>query len=113
MYKNLIPGIAFEKEVILALSRYLEVQNHAIVPLPIFIAISLLRIKGFRMSNYVHETSEPIDRNTLLLPEVLVEDYGTNIGRLLRPSFDALWQACGLEKSLNYDDAGDWRQHHQ
>jgi len=110
-YKNQIPSIAFEKEVIDAIGRYLNVQNRMAIPLPIFAAINLLRIKGFQMSSYEYSPSPPIDRDTLILPEVLIEDYSAEIGSLLRPSFDALWQACGLEKSLNYDDEGNWRQH--
>ncbi len=49
------------------------------------------------------------DRDFLELPEVVAEDYGSDVGRLLRPAFDALWQACGIEQSANYDQAGNWR----
>ena len=66
---------------------------------------------GLQYSKY--SQSPPIDRDTLMLPEALVEDYAVEIGRLLQLSLDALWQACGLEKSLNYDDEGNWRQHHR
>jgi hypothetical protein len=64
-------------------------------------------------SSYGYSSSPLIDRDTLMLPEVLIEEYGAEIGKLLRPSFDALWQACGLEKSLNYDDQVNCRQHHR
>jgi hypothetical protein len=111
-YKNQIPSIAFEKNVIDAMQRYLAIQGGLAVALPIFAAITLLRVKGFRMSSY-DSPSPPIDRDDLILPAVLIEDYDADIGRLLRPSFDALWQACGLEESLNYDDQGNWRKHHR
>jgi hypothetical protein len=111
-YEKMPPSIAFEMEVIRATVRYLDVQNRMTIPLPTFAAISLLRVKNFQMSSYQHVSSPAIDRDTVMLPEVLIEEYGADIGRVLRPSFDALWQACGLEKSLNYDDQGNWRQHH-
>jgi len=112
-YEKQIPGIAFEEEVIEAMSRYLDVQNRLTIPLPIFAAITLLRVGNFRMSSYGRSPSPPIDRDALMLPEALIEEYGADIGRVLQPSFDALWQACGLEKSLNYDEQGNWRQHHR
>jgi len=31
----------------------------------------------------------------------------------LRPIFDALWNAAGIEKSLNYDANGIWRENLQ
>jgi hypothetical protein len=112
-YEKQIPGIAFEEVMIEAIGRYLEVQDRLTIPLPIFAAITLLRVGNCRMSSYGHSPSPPIDRDTLMLPEILIEEYGSDIGRVLKPSFDALWQACGLEKSLNYDDLGNWRQHHR
>jgi hypothetical protein len=111
-HQKQIPSIALEKEVIGAMRRYLKAQDHMAIPMPIFAAITLLRVSNFRMSSYSPFPSPPIDRDRLILPEVLIEGYGADIGRALQPSFDALWQACGLEKSLNYDDEGNWRQHH-
>jgi hypothetical protein len=50
----------------------------------------------------------PIGLDVLPLPEVLVENYGADVPTVLRPMFDALWQACGLEQSLNYNAQGNW-----
>lgn len=46
------------------------------------------------------------DRPTILLPEVAVEDYGTPLHATLRPVFDALWQAAGLERCFDYAEDG-------
>jgi len=112
-YEKQIPSIAFEATIIECLQRYVDVQRRLAIQLPVFMTITLLRIKGFTMSSTYSflEKNPPIDRETLPLPEVVVEDYAANVGKLLQPSFDALWQACGLEKSRNYDDAGNWRAH--
>ena len=95
-----------------AIQRYLDVQNRLAISLPIFIAITLLRAQGFSMSSYqsVGRTAA-IDRDILPLPEITVDDFGTDVGKTLQPSFDALCQSCGHEKSPNYDDKGNWRPH--
>ena len=49
-----------------------------------------------------------IDRDVLILPDILVDDYNTPIPSVLRPAFDALWQAAGFARSMNYDQQGQW-----
>jgi hypothetical protein len=111
-YKNQLPSIALEQELLGLMQRFIDASRQLFTPLPLFIAISLLRVKGFRMSCDPFNPfagNEGIDREILELPEVGIEDYGANLGTALRPSFDALWQACGVEQSPNYDSAGNWR----
>ena len=48
------------------------------------------------------------DRDTLVLPEVLVEDDAPT-ARGMRPVFDLVWQSAGFQRSLNYTDAGEWK----
>ena len=49
-----------------------------------------------------------IDKDVLLLPETVVEDYGVKAEQLLSPCFDSIWNACGYPKSMNYDEDGKW-----
>ena len=111
-YKNKLPSIDLERTILEAVSQYLDAQNRLSMPLPIFAAISLLGVRNYRMPYGSSNQGQPIDRDNLLLPEVLIEEYGPRFARYLRPSFDALWQACGHEQDLNYDEDGDWRQYH-
>jgi hypothetical protein len=39
----------------------------------------------------------PFDRNVMLLPDLVVEDLNAPAEDILRPAFDALWQAGGWE----------------
>ncbi len=113
-YKGFIPSIRLEEKMIEAVRRYLEVQNQLSTSLPIFTTVTLLRVRGFKMSSNPLTPfvgNEKIDREILPLPEIVVEDYSLDPGTLLQPAFDALWQACGIEKSMNYDDNGNWRPH--
>jgi len=50
----------------------------------------------------------PIDRDVLIVPDVLIEKYLFDLPRVLRPAFDAVWNACGRVRSLNYDAEGNW-----
>jgi len=58
------------------------------------------------MSHYRDHT---VDRDQLLLPEVVIETGRESLVSVLRPLFDALWQSCNFERSFSYDDAGNWR----
>jgi hypothetical protein len=53
------------------------------------------------------ETSD-LDRDGLLLPDVLVEDFDQAPALILKPLFDAVWQAAGLLGSMNYYSDGYW-----
>jgi len=50
-----------------------------------------------------------VDRDSLVPPEVLIEGTQPDIGRELKPLFDALWQSGGIERSPGYDQSGAWR----
>ena len=49
-----------------------------------------------------------IDRDTLLLPEFVIDDLGTDASALLRPVFDLVWNASGFARSFNFDESGKW-----
>ncbi len=116
-YQQSIPSIAFEEKVWNAAARYLHVQKKLELPLPIFLMVTLIGVKGFKLglSAWVEmtlaETPGTIDRDILFLPEALIERFDVSVARTLRPTFDALWQACGFEESMNYDSDGNWKPH--
>jgi hypothetical protein len=47
------------------------------------------------------------DRSTLVLPDVLLPAELTS-SQALKPVFDLVWQSAGLERSANYNAAGEW-----
>jgi hypothetical protein len=49
-----------------------------------------------------------IDRDALLVPEIMVESFEYCPQEVLRPAFDAVWRAAGWERSMNYDEEGRW-----
>ncbi|AGK60915.1 hypothetical protein Asulf_00909 [Archaeoglobus sulfaticallidus PM70-1] len=110
--EQVIPGEALEGELIKALRDYLSVLNALNVKPPIFVFVSLLGVSGYYMAHdkplFLPEYESYVDRDTLLVPEVVVESYDIEPEKVLRPCFDSIWNACGYAKSLNYDENGEW-----
>jgi hypothetical protein len=77
---------------------------------PVYIGLSLLRVKGVGMARPQRYTyaPDPIDKDTLIVPTVTSDTLEEPVDRLLRPAFDAIWQASGLDGSPYYDDEGNW-----
>ena len=53
-----------------------------------------------------------IDRNDLLIPDVLIENFDNDLIQKLKPLFDIVWNSCGYPRSLNYDNEGNWNPQH-
>jgi len=106
----LIPSVAYEKRLINSLSNYLSVLKTLPVEPPIFIFLTLLGVKGYRMdSSRIDDLDDlhAIDRDIILLQETPVENYEAAAEDILKPCFDSIWNACGFSNSWNYKD-GKW-----
>lgn len=103
---------AFEDKIIEAVKRYLSTEMRIEVEAPIFIFLTLLDVKGYTISSsylqslFDDEIIQKIDKNILSLPEVLINNFDVDISEIMRPGFDAIWNACGLRRSMNYDEKG-------
>jgi Putative DNA-binding domain len=107
---NAIPSVAFEKTLIEGLGQFLRLLTEIGAPLPYVVGLALLGVRGYRMAvseSYI-DRPQPIDRDDLVLPEVLVEALPTAPQTVLRLLFDAIWNASGWPRSPFYDDQGAW-----
>jgi hypothetical protein len=75
-----------------------------IVP-PVVVALTLTGVKGFTIARGFGRNE--IDRD-ILVPEEMVESYDRSPGAILKPLFDMIWNACGLPRSENFDENGQW-----
>ncbi len=81
---------------------------------PVVVMLSILRTKGYSFllgSRYDTYGTKPINRDQLMLPAVVTEDFTpsiVNAATILRPLLDSVWNACGYERSLNFDNNGKW-----
>lgn len=99
-------GDSFEKQVLGDLRQYLDVQASLGVTPPIVIMLSLLNIKGACMYRSIPFDVPKVDRDHLLVPEVIAETYTVDVGQLLKPVFDVIWNACGYSESPSYGSDG-------
>jgi hypothetical protein len=91
-------------QVDLGILRYLGVESPAIV------LLSILGVRGYALGGKrLFRGGHRIDREDLLLPDVLVEDLAQTAATILRPAFDTVWQAAGWPESPSYDGKGTWR----
>jgi hypothetical protein len=80
---------------------------------PIIAMISLLGVKGAILG--VGQADDDDDhviltRDTLELPEIVIDDWGSpaEYQKALQPAFDALWNAAGFARCMNFDAEGRW-----
>lgn len=115
--KRYLPS-SYEVELLEALPRFLSVQKQLGVEPPLFVMLSLLEVSGYTMwltrPGFPPRLYDrhPIDRDTLLLPETMVESFECDLAEVIRPIFDAVWNAAGLPRSMNYDydeKTGKWK----
>lgn len=109
--KPMIASVAYEEVIVESVGFYLKGMRALEVQLPVVVFVSIHGAKGAwlavnaRRQGFVDGL---IDRDMLLLPDVLVEDYECDLPTLLRPVFDAVWNSAGWERSMNYDENGKW-----
>lgn len=105
-----LPSGAFEEYIVKAMDGYLKAMKAAGAVLPITAMLSLVEVKGYFM--YVDPLYEDerhvIDRDVLDFADIFNDEWEPNVGRMLRPWLDAIWQATGRAGSPNYDEDGNW-----
>jgi Putative DNA-binding domain len=105
-----IPHVAVEGELLRYLQRLLDVQKDLGINPPIAVALTLTETSGLVMASdmYSFERGNQVIEENLILPETVVESFDQPPGRILRPLFDLIWNACGYSRSKNFDDQGNW-----
>lgn len=102
-----------------ATSTYLDVLPGLGVEPPYYVVMSLVGFRGYGIYDQRTVVGPrggsgivPCEHEQLLLPEVLFDASSLDPKGLFRPAFDALWQASGYERCLNYDEAGIYKPRH-
>ena len=111
---GVIPSRACEEAVISYLPKCFEILKKLGCGSPVLVGISLIGVRGLTMSVDLNVQlsrggGETIERDVLILPEIVVEDLSTPAAPLLKPALDLVWNACGYAASLNFDGTGKWR----
>ncbi len=110
--EKIFSSVVYEKELLQSLSGFLNVLKELGVNMPMVIFLTLTGTKGWNMwvdpARFYSGKHYKIDRDILQLPETFVESFGTTPTDILRPMFDIIWNACGYERSFNFNAAGNW-----
>lgn len=106
-HEQVIPSSAFENKLVSVMPALFESLKFMNLDPPIVLMMSLIGVRGMQMG-LEHGLSRPIDDDVLLLPEQLMESYPSDAGPVMKPLIDMVWNACGLEKSPNFDIEGKY-----
>jgi len=108
--RKIIASLAYEKTLLECTARYLKALAAVGVQPPLLIMVAFIGARGATMSVDIHFGGDlhPIDRDVLVLPDVLIDEPPKDLPRAMRPIFDAAWNACGVAQSANYNRDGTW-----
>jgi len=102
-----------ENRIVKWTNRFLAFQTNNGIQYPIVILASLVGAKGYRERINSYDLSDhEIDRDVLLLPEVVLEENPLSEAELvksLKPVLDSLWQAAGMASSCSFNSEGVWK----
>lgn len=102
-----------EQAVFSTVASYLRFCKAIGLDVPIQMFSALVGCKGVRIctDRTFHDLSEHgIDRSPVYFPEIEIESLDADPKQVLRPWCDILWQACGMERSFNFDQEGNWHE---
>jgi hypothetical protein len=109
---KLVASTYVEQHILQATARYLKTAKQIGTPLPLIVMVSAFGLKGYGIAtSSAYQNFRPthlIDRDTLLFPDVLLEDYSTPADVVLKPIFDAFWQSAGFPACQHYTEKGRW-----
>jgi len=93
---------------------YLTIEDKLDVKPSFIFYITLIGVKGRviqRISGTPPKKNYPrIEKNTLDLPEIEIDNFDIEPGKLLKSSFDLLWNTGGEDGSPNYNKNGNWKK---
>jgi len=107
-----------EKDIIRLVNNFMSAYQALDTQPPAVVLLTLLGVRGYEISDTPDPVGIPsteshfIDRDNLLLPDILVEDFQcdqAHVAKLLKPAFDALWNASNYPGSVNYDEQGEYK----
>ena len=108
--RMVIPSVSYERHILDYLPRCFRLVEVIGANVPVVVALTLLKTTGLYMGvdNLSGHPGYPIDSDSLVLPEVIVDSFATSSNQVLKPLFDLIWNACGLPSSTNFDADGNW-----
>lgn len=119
--KDVVYTRTIERELMQTLTNYFATLKLIGADAPAIVMLSFINVRGFLVDlddSVACNSARRIARDNLLIPGSLVESLDVELSDrtkvnaldVMRPMFDALWNACGLPRSRNFDKGGNWYQ---
>ena len=118
--KQDIAILSYEADMIKTLGVLLSHQQKLGVSPPILVSATIIGAAEYAIEPIQESSRVPgpfykredhqLGKDLLILPELLIESYDVDSATVLRPIFDAVWQASGYAECPNYDEEGKRRQ---
>jgi hypothetical protein len=102
-----------EQAVFNTVAGYLQFCKALGLEAPVQMFSALLGCEGVHICTdmaFQDLSEHAIDRSPVFLPDIEITALDAEPVKVLRPWCDALWQACGMERSFSFDQNGNWRE---
>lgn len=100
----------YENVIIEALTKYINFMKNMDIAPSFIIFTNFINVRGYKFSNgnkHIRKEEEIIDRDIIILPEALIENYEVNVENILKNTFDTLWNVIDYPGSPNYNEEGN------
>jgi hypothetical protein len=111
---KMIPAIEFENDLHSMLPEYISFQRDMGLSPPFVIALSLVGVRNCTLyvPRFRPQPDQKIDRDVLMLPDSLIEQFEFDLDGVIRQILDPLWNASGFEGSPHFDPtSGKWKEY--
>jgi hypothetical protein len=105
--KGYVRAFSLEEDTLIRLEHFLEADRALGVSPPLVLAMTLLQVRGYRwIAEHVphRHADHPFDRDTLVLPSIVITEWPGDIARTVRPIFDSIANAAGWPASPYFDE---------
>jgi hypothetical protein len=104
-----IPSVHYEREINATYASILKLLQSLGIEPPLAVLLTLTGVRGLTMAldqRWILPRPSKIDRDLLLLPEIVIESFDQSPEEHLKPLFLMIWQAAGFDRNYNYDQQG-------
>jgi hypothetical protein len=114
--KPIMSSVEHERSLINSLPHIFNVQKQLGIKPPLAVGLSLLSVRDYILNVDFRllfaaipgQPANRFDRENVVLPEVIIDTFDVDPAQVLKPAFDAIWNAAGWPESMNYDPSGNW-----
>ena len=107
-----IYGESIEDLLVQSITKYFNLLKQIGIQPPISLFLTLTGVRNVVMyidtiNPIIYSHTIKIDRDILQIPELIIENFDIQVEKLLKPAFDTIWNACGYDGSINYNEDGE------